>query len=125
MNKTTVETLFRLLDFDVSKGKEIDMDLVLNCYSDDADLRFGSGPLFEGKDAIRNAFTGLMSMFEYSEHVLTRFIIEGDQVAVEGYGLFKPKGGNETELPFADILVLKNGKVVYHRAYTDMSAVAG
>ena len=52
------------------------MDLVLSCYAEDSDLRFGNGPLLEGKDAIRAAYTGLVSMFEYMEHVLTRFIID-------------------------------------------------
>ena len=125
MNKSIVETVFTALDFNESKAKATDMDRVLNCYAEDSDLRFGSGPLLEGKDAIQAAYTGLVSMFEYMEHVLTRFIIDGDQIAVEGYGIFKPLGADETEMPFADIFVLKDGKVIYHRAYTDMSAIGG
>lgn len=125
MNKRTVETLFSSLDFNASKSISTDMDLVLSCYAEDSDLRFGNGPLLEGKDAIQAAFTGLVSMFEYMEHVLTRFIIDGDQIAVEGYGIFKPHGADEAEMPFADIFVLKDGKVIYHRAYTDMGAIGG
>jgi len=125
MNKRTVETLFSSLDFNASKSISTDMDLVLSCYAEDSDLRFGNGPLLEGKDAIQAAFTGLVSMFEYMEHVLTRFIIDGDQIAVEGYGIFKPHGADEAKMPFADIFVLKDGKVIYHRAYTDMGAIGG
>ena len=125
MNKSIVETVFTALDFNESKAKATDMDRVLSCYAEDSDLRFGNGPLLEGKDAIQAAYTGLVSMFEYMEHVLTRFIIDGDQIAVEGYGVFKPHGKEEIELPFADIFVLIDGKVIYHRAYTDMGAIGG
>ena len=125
MNKNIVETVFTALDFNESKAKATDMDLVLSCYAEESDLRFGNGPLLEGKDAIRVAYTGLVSMFEYMEHVLTRFIIDGDQIAVEGYGIFKPHGADEAEMPFADIFVLKGEKVIYHRAYTDMSTISG
>ena len=124
MNKKTIQTFFKALDFDESDRPDI--NVVMSCYAEGSDLRFGNGPILKGKQAIEEGINGLLSMlsgFASVEHKLSRFIVDGDTVAVEGTGILKTPEGQVMENPFVDVFELQEGKITYHRAYADMSGL--
>ncbi len=123
MNKKIIEDFFKTIDF--NKEKATDLDTLMNYYAEDAIFQFASNPTLKGKGAIREALSGITSQFAEIEHVLHRFVIEGDLIALEATAKFKLPDGKAIDWPFADVFELKAGKITYHRVYADMATLGG
>ena len=117
-----------------SKG---DIDGFVDTYADDAVLRSPDG-VSEGKQAIREYWTQEKAAFPDSNVEMTRSIAEGDVVMGEWVwtatntgpltlpdGSELPATGKHVEVAGAEMVRIRDGKVVEHNLYFDNMGAFG
>jgi len=101
-----------------------DVEKMLSFFSEDATFNFPGQPPAKGKEAIKGFFAGLGQQFKGLKHRLDKFIIKGDNVALEGMIKFTFPDGREVDSPFVDIFEMRAGKIHQYRVYLDTAALA-
>jgi ketosteroid isomerase-like protein len=124
MNRKIIEDFFKSADFTETNPSGVDKGM--NYFAEDATLEFAGNPdvpPLKGKHAIRETLGEIASQFVEMEHIIHRFVLEGDLIALEGTARFKRPDGEELTRPFADFIKVKGGLIINLRAYIDLSTL--
>ena len=98
-----------------------DADGFLQFLTPDARFRFGSAPVVEGHDAIREAVGGFFGSIAGLSHTVTRTVAEGSTVICEGTVTYTRHDGSTIALPFADVFEVEGGLIADYKIYMDIA----
>ena len=113
--KKTIIEYYKLLD-------QNEMEQAADYLSEDAICSISRRAPITGKDNIRVYFSKMMPRLDVNEHEINNFIIEGDNVAIEGKVRFTNSMNQPDEFPFAVFFKMKRGKICIYNIYFDSVA---
>lgn len=93
--------------------------------TEDAVFRFGNGPPVHGRAAIEQAVRHFFASIRRSRHRIGRVWSTAEAVALEGTVTYTRLDGSELTLPFADTLLLRDGRVAEYYIYIDAAPLYG
>jgi ketosteroid isomerase-like protein len=104
-----------------------DVDGVLQHFADGAKFALAGCPASSpvpmsvcGAEPLRNAMTGLIQSFAFSDMEPVTTVIEGDRAVIHWKARVRSTAtGQEAETEFVDILHVKDGKIVSFKQFTD------
>lgn len=100
----------------------IDMDAIIDCFTDDAVYHNIPMAKVQGKDAIRGALATIMGDSEAVQWELLNIADEGGVVLTERLDKFKVNG-TWAEIPVMGVFEVSGGKIAAWRDYFDMGQV--
>ena len=100
----------------------IDMDAIIDCFTDDAVYHNIPMAKVQGKDAIRGALATIMGDSEAVQWELLNIADEGGVVLTERLDKFKINGV-WAEIPVMGVFEVNGGKIAAWRDYFDMGQV--
>ena len=100
----------------------IDMDAIIDCFTDDAVYHNIPMAKVRGKDAIRGALATIMGDSEAVQWELLNIADEGGVVLTERLDKFKVNG-TWAEIPVMGVFEVSGGKIAAWRDYFDMGQV--
>lgn len=99
----------------------IDPEKISEIYSDDSVLIYGNSPAVVGKDSIKKMQIHFFSTINGMKHNIRRVFKLEDALAAEMTVTYARKDGRSITLPVADVMIIKDGKVVSTQIYMDTS----
>ena len=100
----------------------IDMDAIIDCFTDDAVYHNIPMAKVQGKDAIRETLATIMGDSEAVQWELLNIADEGGVVLTERLDKFKVNG-TWAEIPVMGVFEVSGGKIAAWRDYFDMGQV--
>lgn len=88
-------------------------------------FRFGNGPPVYGRAAIEQAVRHFFASIRRSKHRIGRIWSAAESVALEGTVTYTRLDGSELTLPFADTLLLRDGRLAEYCVYIDAAPLYG
>ena len=86
----------------------------------DGTFRFGSGPVAEGRDAVRAAVDGFFATVAGLSHRLHNTVLDGDTLIMEGEVTYTRHDGSEITLPFANVFEMAGDLIRQYKVYADV-----
>ena len=87
----------------------------------DGRFRFGSGPVAEGRDAVRAAVSAFFATVAGLEHRLFKAVRDGDTLMMEGEVTYTRHDGSSITLPFANVFEMDGSLVSDYKVYADVA----
>ncbi|MEZ0352437.1 nuclear transport factor 2 family protein [Mycobacterium sp. pR1184] len=102
----------------------MDLDKLASLFTDDARLRFGNQPPFEGLGAIRDGVKGFFDTIAGIRHTLVRVWQIGDDTVAHADATYQRKDGTDVTLPAATIYHSdRDGKIDDYRVFVDVTPI--
>lgn len=98
-----------------------DSERFVGFLADDARFRFGSAPVVEGRDAIRDAVEQFFQSIQALEHRIGQVIESGNTLVCEGEVVYTRHDGTTIGLPFADVFELAGDRITEYKIYMDIN----
>jgi ketosteroid isomerase-like protein len=95
----------------------------LECLTDDVRFAFGNAPVLTGKDSIRGALIAFLATVKRIEHVTDRIWRAENEVICNGRVRYLDASDHSHDLPFANVYVLREGRICDYRIHMDASAL--
>jgi ketosteroid isomerase-like protein len=91
------------------------------CIAEDGEFRFGNAPPVVGRAAIEAAVGGFFGSIRSCRHRLLR-VWEGiDSCAMDGEVCYVRLDGRESTLPFANVFLLRDGRIARYLVFVDLA----
>jgi limonene-1,2-epoxide hydrolase len=100
--------------------KALDIDAIVDAFTDDAVYHNIPMDPLEGKDAIRAFLEGLGAMMTAAEFRIGNLAVNGDVVLTERVDSFTTPAGKEVGVPVMGVFEIRDGKIAAWRDYFDM-----
>ena len=113
-DNTTIRELLATVD-------RMDADGFVSFLTEDATFRFGNAEAVTGRAAIREAVAGFFGSIAALSHHIERIWTGPEAVACDGEVTYVRHDGLEIRLPFADVFVMREGKISEYLIYIDIS----
>ncbi len=85
-------------------------------------MRFGNGPLMQGREQIETSVAGFFDSLQGLSHTLYRSWSADDAQCLQGLVKYTRKDGKVFEIPFTDVFVMgADGQVQEWLVYSDMT----
>lgn len=98
-----------------------DSDRFVGFLTEDARFRFGSAPVVEGRDAIRDAVEQFFGSIQALEHRVDRVVESGSTLVCEGEVTYTRHDGSSIGLPFADVFEMSGERIADYKIYMDIN----
>ena len=93
--------------------------------NDDVRFRFSSYPEVTGHHAIKALWEGMSTSGTKLQHRLDETFIHDNVISCYGLVTYHLQNGQQISAPFANRLLIDNGKISEYHIYVDASAVLG
>jgi ketosteroid isomerase-like protein len=93
--------------------------------ADDARFRFGNLPPCEGKQAVGAAVGAFFDAIDACRHELESSWAHADSIVCHGRVTYTRHDGSRLTVPFANVLMLRNGLIGDYLIFADTSALFG
>jgi ketosteroid isomerase-like protein len=91
--------------------------------SNDCSFRFGNAPAISGRDTIEAAVTGFFASVAGLSHELRDRWTVGDVTICTGMVSYLRRDGRSLQVPFANVLKRRAGRIVDYQIFIDNSAL--
>ena len=103
-----------------------DQDRYGKYYADDISLTFSNNPPINGRDAVLDAYAGVLSSVKKVEHVFSNVWEEDEGTMIfEAKSIYHMPDGSMKETFAGAVFKVLDGKFVEQRIYVDMAPVFG
>ena len=89
--------------------------------TESAEFRFGSSPIVQGRERIRDAVDGFFASIAALKHDLDLVLGDGKHLLCEGHVTYTRHDGSRITLPFADSFVVNTDGIERYRIYIDIA----
>lgn len=90
-------------------------------FAEDGAFRFGNAPPVVGRVAIEAAVAGFFGSIRSCRHRLLRFWDAEGRCAMDGEVRYQRLDGAELTLPFANVFVLRDGRIAQYLVFVDLA----
>jgi ketosteroid isomerase-like protein len=90
-------------------------------FTEDGAFRFGNAPPVVGRAAIEAAVAGFFGSIRSCRHRLLRFWEADGRCAMDGEVTYLRLDGRELTLPFANVFVLREGRIAQYLVFVDLA----
>ncbi len=118
--KVTIHDVFSHLDeiFEALDNKKVEH--FMSYFHSDSSFRFGSQPVVNGVDNIKEGTEGFLNLVESMSHKIQKKSIMQDRIVIEGEVSYHMKSGVNMTIPFCDIWKIDmSGKIKEYLIYCD------
>jgi uncharacterized protein (TIGR02246 family) len=118
MPKIILKDLFAAID-------SMDAEAFAAFFADDGVFRYGSQPLIQGRDAVRDYVAGFFSTIAGLSHRVDDTWERDDTVVMRGDVTYTRLDRKQVELPFTTVFYLEGDRIKQYLIYVDPSPLAG
>lgn len=90
-------------------------------FTDDGQFRFGNAPPVVGRAAVEAAVAGFFTSIRCCRHRVLRFWEGAGSCAMDGLVTYTRLDGRELTLPFANVFVLREGRIAEYLIFVDVA----